>query len=751
MSLSTAIAALLLAAAAAPADGPANPGFEQGDEGAAPAGWTVPAPARDAGYRARTEDEHAYAGEHCARLAFEGDGTPSTFGNLMQSIDARPFRGQRIRLSARVRVAGGVRGQMWLRADLEGGGRGLFDNMGDRPVQGGDWTECTIEGEIDERADRLALGFVLIGAGELWADDLRLEVLGDLPPPPPLQPAAPLEGRALENVAAFARLYGYVRHFHPSDEAAAADWEAVAIAGVRAVEDAGSPSELAEALEACFAPLAPTVRVHAADREPWPAELPLGAPRVALWTHRGWGQHVRPGAVSLYASERQLLPVTADLPEGALAPDEAFTAELGGGVACRVPLTVLADDAGTLPRGAPDEVAALPARYRRTPADRATRLAAVVVVWNVLQHFYPYFDVVDVDWGAELERALASAATDADERACLSTLRRLVSAVGDGHGNVYHAVERDDHYLPLAWDWVEGELVVTHVPEPVRGGAAVGDAVVAVDGERVEDAYRRLAGEISGATEGWIRWKAHTTLASGPAGERRTLELEAPDGERKRVELTTSVRDLDLRAEPRPAPLTELELGIWYVDLARVEDAAFEAAIPDLARAAGIVFDMRGYPRSLQPRTFLPHLSREPLESAQWHVPRVVGPDGAFVYPPHTNWDLPPDEPYFEGRRAFLLDGRAISYAESCMGIVEHYELGAIVGSASAGTNGNINPFEAPGGYRVIFTGMRVLKQDGSRHHGVGILPTVPVERTRRGVIEGRDEVLERALELVRG
>ncbi len=43
---------------------------------------------------------------------------------------------------------------------------------------------------------------------------------------------------------------------------------------------------------------------------------------------------------------------------------------------------------------------------------------------------------------------------------------------------------------------------------------------------------------------------------------------------------------------------------------------------------------------------------------------------------------------------------------------------------------------------------MKVLKHDGLQHHGLGILPTVPVSRTRAGIAAGRDEVLERALEL---
>jgi C-terminal processing protease CtpA/Prc len=83
------------------------------------------------------------------------------------------------------------------------------------------------------------------------------------------------------------------------------------------------------------------------------------------------------------------------------------------------------------------------------------------------------------------------------------------------------------------------------------------------------------------------------------------------------------------------------------------------------------------------------------------------------------------------------------------MGMVEHYHLGEIVGGPTAGTNGNVNVQDLPGGYRVRWTGMKVLKHDGSRHHGVGIQPTVPVSRTLKGIAEGRDELLEKAIEVV--
>lgn len=84
------------------------------------------------------------------------------------------------------------------------------------------------------------------------------------------------------------------------------------------------------------------------------------------------------------------------------------------------------------------------------------------------------------------------------------------------------------------------------------------------------------------------------------------------------------------------------------------------------------------------------------------------------------------------------------------MGIVEAYKLGEIVGGPTAGTNGHINRIDLPLGYGIRWTGMKVLKHDGSQHHGVGIQPTVPVVRTIQGIREGRDEQLDRALTLLK-
>lgn len=83
------------------------------------------------------------------------------------------------------------------------------------------------------------------------------------------------------------------------------------------------------------------------------------------------------------------------------------------------------------------------------------------------------------------------------------------------------------------------------------------------------------------------------------------------------------------------------------------------------------------------------------------------------------------------------------------MGIVGYYELGEIVGQPTAGTNGNVNSFSLPGKYHIMFTGMRVVKQDHSQHHLIGIQPTIRVEKTIEGIRAGKDEFLLKALEVI--
>jgi C-terminal processing protease CtpA/Prc len=560
---------------------------------------------------------------------------------------------------------------------------------------------------------------------------------------PPPEPPRPVTERGLENLVAFSRLLGYVRHFHPSDQAVAMDWGAFAAAGVRAVEGAPDARRLAAVLDSLFRPVAPSLVVRADDVAPADAPVPAGdSLRVVWWRHFGVGLG---GPRGVYRSDR-IYASAAALPDSAPDPRRPLRVDLGGGVSAAFPLALYVDADGTLPRAdAPPAPAPAPLL---SGDDRATRLAAVALAWNVFQHFYPYFDVVQADWPAELPRALRSAATDAGECPFLGTLRRLVAALHDGHGGANHPCEGGRRQPPVLVEAVEGRPVVTGVDSSVAG-VRVGDVLLRVDGMPADSLIAVAEGLTSSATPQWRRASVYPRLLRG-ADSLVQVTVQHPGGDTATFTLARrSPRSRPLM-ERKPEPVAQLRPGIWYVDLDRVTTQQFQAALPDLERASGIVFDMRGYPDGLNAGALLPHLMREPGTSAQWIIPVTTRPDRVDVrWYRAPGWPLQPVAPYLAARRVFITDGRAISYAESVMGIVEAYRLGEIVGDATAGTNGNVNPLPLPGDYSLGWTGMRVLKHDGSQHHGVGIRPTIPVERTRAAVAAGRDELLEKALEVV--
>ncbi len=742
-----------------------NADFETGEPGAEPPGWRVPAALRRSGYTAKLVTELPAQGQSCVLLtSLDVVTDANAFGNLLQSIDAAPFRGKRVRFRAAVRaeVAGRDRAALWLRVDraAPAGGpapMGFFDNMADRPITAKIWTHYEIVGDVAADATQIFVGCMLLKTGRVWFDDASLEILGDAVPAV-VEAPRPLTSQGLANIVAFTRLLGYVRYFHPSDEAATVNWETFAITGIRRVESAGNVEELARALGNLFAPIAPSVQITTVAPSAALGSTPP-AGRIMQWQHVGLsGGGLGP---SIYSSKRvaRTFPGPDEKADLRFAP---WTASLGGGVECAVPLTVALVDGETLPRyvparsGASAKTTALPPPTggSANPADRATRLAVVALAWNVLQHSYPYFDAVTTDWPDELQAALRRAATDADALTFLSTLRRLVAALHDGHGNVNYR-ENPRSALPgFRAEWIEDQWIVVSVAEN-SGSApalAVGDAIVALDGRPIAAAVADIEAEISGATPQWIRSKAARQLFAGPLGSKLGLEVApfATPAERRTIAVARTVPESATVKRPHET-LFEVEPGIFYLDLDRLKTADFLAALPKLEKARGLVFDLRGYPAGLNAFEFFAHLSRDPLTSAQWHTPHISRPDHTDMnFVRGGEWRITPKEPYLAAKRAFITDGRAISFAESCMGIVEHYKLGAIVGETTAGTNGNINTMALPGGYSIIWTGMKVLKHDGSRHHGVGIAPTIPVKPTRAGVIAGRDELLERAISAVK-
>lgn len=717
--------ALMLAASAASAAEPpqiVNPGFEAPEPDRPLAGWS----ALGEGYVGERSLDKPASGQASARLAYAGASPPAAqFGTISQRILAAPYRGRLVRLRAMVRTDGGRAG-LWLRVDGVDRRMLFLDNMRDRMITAPAWTPAEILVNMPAAAESVSLGLILTGAGAAFLDDVRIDDLG---PAVPGEPARPLAGRGPDNLAAFARAYGYIRYFYPGEAAVGADWSAVALAGAQHVEKASSPKDLAQRLETALQPFAPEFRAWPSAAKP-PHADPVAAGPGLRWRHEG----VAVGPPRLYSSKR----IAAEAGE----PGDIFVASLPGGVTVRLPLVVATTRASGKPASPPRPDK--PMGFQPSGDDRATRLADVIIAWNILQHFYPYFDVGPIDWNAELGQALGEAATAPDAIAFTTVLERLVAALRDGHGHV-SGPGQERGMPPVVWEWIENQLVV--LAAPAGSGLVVGDVVTKLDGQAVADRIAAREALISSATPQWKRWLAAQSVGVGPVGSKAIIDGVHADGSAFQATLERMAGPPI--APAKPEMLSDLAPGVIYVDLGRISDAELQAALPRLAVAQGVVFDLRGYPGKVRPR-FLSHFSDQVVRSAEWNIPVSLRPDREGVTWKSSRWTLPPEAPRLTGKVAFITDGRAISAAESFLGVIEGGKLAPIVGEPTAGTNGDINPFSLPGGYSITWTGLKVTKQDGSPHHGVGIQPTHVVHRTLAGVRAGRDEQLEAALALVR-
>jgi peptidase S41-like protein len=413
------------------------------------------------------------------------------------------------------------------------------------------------------------------------------------------------------------------------------------------------------------------------------------------------------------------------------------------GLRARVPLMLTDDDARTSSIQSLREVInAITGSEARSDLD--VRLADVVVAWNVFRHFYPYWEEAQVNWDSRLQSQLEFAYRAQTREEHLQALQQLVADARDGHGNVIDTVREPSGMLPIDIRAIGGRLVV--IASSVPDDVPVGAVVISIDrsnaAERLESAMRHASG-----TTQWRGWRATRQLTTCVRNSSVTLTTEFQGRGTREVSVPCGAQR---PPERRPEAIAEVASAIWYVDLTRGSMAQLQPALSKLAGAKGVIFDVRGYPTDAGAQ-ILPYLLAE-QESDRWmHVAHIAGPFGQVADWQSVGWNLTPATPRIGGRRVFLTDGRAISYAESVMGYVKDRKLGTIIGSTTAGANGNVVRFVVPGRFAITFTGMRVTGHDGRTPlHLAGVQPDMPLEPTIGGLLAGRDELLERAIALIR-
>jgi len=423
---------------------------------------------------------------------------------------------------------------------------------------------------------------------------------------------------------------------------------------------------------------------------------------------------------------------------------EVIQEKIGCGVSCIVPLVLYCTKEHTYPAGNSKPLEDILSKINKNDFSLPMRLGDAIITWNLFQHFYPYFDVVDVDWNMALENALTKSFVDSTDLDFLLTLKEMTAKLKDGHVRVNSKASKS-YVPPISWEFIEGKLVITGVFDkdiPLKPG----DVVERIDGQDPKNYFDIVRSRISAATEGWMAYRAQSESLLGDKDSKLTIVVE-----NKSVDLTRNMTQSYVYQKSFSGPIADktrlIGDDIVYININNAEMKDIDTLLPQMKNAKAIICDLRGYPKNTT--NLITYLLKQEEDTKWMLVPQVIYPDHKNIagYQEH-GWNLKPSKTHIDTKVIFITDGSAISYAESYMSYIEGFKLATIIGQPTAGTNGNVNPFTLPGGYNISWTGMKVVKHDGSQHHGVGIIPDVLVNKTIKGVKEGRDEFLEKAIEL---
>jgi C-terminal processing protease CtpA/Prc len=209
----------------------------------------------------------------------------------------------------------------------------------------------------------------------------------------------------------------------------------------------------------------------------------------------------------------------------------------------------------------------------------------------------------------------------------------------------------------------------------------------------------------------------------------------------------------------QPAPADSmyrfLTPEIGYIDMARITPAKVPAIMQAFAHTKGIIVDQRNYPGSFV-ATYLPaFFLTQPVVFAQftrydptypgrflWEPADTLQPIAATAYKP-VGWT-----PY-PGRVVVLVNEVSRSQAEFTAMAFQATPQGTLLGSQTAGADGNSTRITLPGGLNTLLTGIGAYYPGGQETQRVGLKIDVPVRPTIAGLRDGRDELRDRAIELI--
>ncbi|MCL2651258.1 MAG: S41 family peptidase, partial [Candidatus Azobacteroides sp.] len=185
---------------------------------------------------------------------------------------------------------------------------------------------------------------------------------------------------------------------------------------------------------------------------------------------------------------------------------------------------------------------------------------------------------------------------------------------------------------------------------------------------------------------------------------------------------------------------------IGYITLKSIKDEDIPAIKETFKNTKGIIIDIRNYPSAFTPFTLAPYFVSKSTPFVKFTNGNVNNP-GEFTFT--SPLKIPKPKETYQGKLVVIVNENTQSSAEYQSMAFRVGNNTTIIGSQTAGADGNVSEIFLPGGLKTWISGIGVYYPDGRETQRIGIVPDIEVKPTIKGIREGRDEVLEKAIEII--
>ena len=103
----------------------------------------------------------------------------------------------------------------------------------------------------------------------------------------------------------------------------------------------------------------------------------------------------------------------------------------------------------------------------------------------------------------------------------------------------------------------------------------------------------------------------------------------------------------------------------------------------------------------------------------------------------------------YEGKLTILINEETQSQAEYTTMALRVAPGAVVIGSQTAGADGNVSRIDLPGGVRTMISGIGVYYPDGTETQRIGIVPDIELKPGIEALRNGEDELLQKAIEVI--